>query len=448
MVFDGPPGHECGRFVEVEDQHGHNIAPGEWIEPAAGDKFWRLRIAADRLDRKRTEELEWAVRYALEEWAPSGSNKAERMRKLLIDAPAPQAPEWIEVTRQLGERVARLEAVGQLLDVKTPPIESPGPYVAPTPPPAQHVHVYLEGKCECGDTIQAAARRTEPAPSKLHETFAGIAKSPEFQQVMTEGVMRDFVRTDRYLKQLLGPEEYEVMQRRLVMGGPRITAEPSGKSKDLTAALGYAPDSIDWQRGLDLVRETIVQRNAARAGLAAVSHQREADMKEATRTVEDLSAKLAETERQLATERDYLAKAGVSMREMQGEIARLQSELESRSNAVLPHSDIARRIRESAYIKEFASWQGDGDWLADATDDQLLDRLLERVKEAERLEEQVGAVLGLCWEANMLPETREPVASVRAALERARNAGRHEADIERAALVAKLQLVREALGQE
>ena len=30
--FDGPPGPEAGRFVEVEDGHGHSIKVGEWSQ--------------------------------------------------------------------------------------------------------------------------------------------------------------------------------------------------------------------------------------------------------------------------------------------------------------------------------------------------------------------------------------------------------------------------------
>ena len=32
IVFDGPPGPEPGRFVEVEDTNGNSIRVGEWIE--------------------------------------------------------------------------------------------------------------------------------------------------------------------------------------------------------------------------------------------------------------------------------------------------------------------------------------------------------------------------------------------------------------------------------
>lgn len=42
VVFDGPPGHESGRFVECEAPDGRSINAGEWHERADG--FWELRI--------------------------------------------------------------------------------------------------------------------------------------------------------------------------------------------------------------------------------------------------------------------------------------------------------------------------------------------------------------------------------------------------------------------
>lgn len=42
IVFDGPPSHESGRFVEVEDETGASISFGEWVEREDG--FWVLRI--------------------------------------------------------------------------------------------------------------------------------------------------------------------------------------------------------------------------------------------------------------------------------------------------------------------------------------------------------------------------------------------------------------------
>ena len=42
IVFDGPPSHESGRFVEVEDATGRSIRFGEWVERADG--YWVLRL--------------------------------------------------------------------------------------------------------------------------------------------------------------------------------------------------------------------------------------------------------------------------------------------------------------------------------------------------------------------------------------------------------------------
>ena len=42
IVFDGPPSHESGRFVETEDSEGYGISIGTWIERPDG--FWALRI--------------------------------------------------------------------------------------------------------------------------------------------------------------------------------------------------------------------------------------------------------------------------------------------------------------------------------------------------------------------------------------------------------------------
>ena len=44
IVFDGPPGPEGPRFIEVETDDGYSIPVGEWQERPDGD--WALRIAA------------------------------------------------------------------------------------------------------------------------------------------------------------------------------------------------------------------------------------------------------------------------------------------------------------------------------------------------------------------------------------------------------------------
>ena len=45
VVFDGPPSHESGRFVEVELDNGHSVCRGEWIERSPNEKgviYWDL----------------------------------------------------------------------------------------------------------------------------------------------------------------------------------------------------------------------------------------------------------------------------------------------------------------------------------------------------------------------------------------------------------------------
>lgn len=42
IIFDGPPSHESGRFVEVENDRGQSVSVGEWEEREDG--LWALRI--------------------------------------------------------------------------------------------------------------------------------------------------------------------------------------------------------------------------------------------------------------------------------------------------------------------------------------------------------------------------------------------------------------------
>lgn len=47
IVFDGPPSHKSGRFIEVENGKGESISVGEWLE--RGDGLWVLRIKSEEL---------------------------------------------------------------------------------------------------------------------------------------------------------------------------------------------------------------------------------------------------------------------------------------------------------------------------------------------------------------------------------------------------------------
>ena len=44
IVFDGPPSHDSGRFVEVECPPGKGVSFGEWVE--RDDGYWALRFRA------------------------------------------------------------------------------------------------------------------------------------------------------------------------------------------------------------------------------------------------------------------------------------------------------------------------------------------------------------------------------------------------------------------
>lgn len=48
VLFDGPPSHESGRFVEVEDSQRRGIRAGEWVE--RDDGYWVLRIRPEVFD--------------------------------------------------------------------------------------------------------------------------------------------------------------------------------------------------------------------------------------------------------------------------------------------------------------------------------------------------------------------------------------------------------------
>ncbi len=69
LVFDGPPGPECGRFVETENEHGHSIGVGDWIQRPDG--YWVLRITGV-FPNLREHALEPWLRWTMEEARAAG----------------------------------------------------------------------------------------------------------------------------------------------------------------------------------------------------------------------------------------------------------------------------------------------------------------------------------------------------------------------------------------
>lgn len=53
IIFDGPPGPEGPRFVEIEDDAGKSMRVGDWAEHRPegheDDGLWRLRISLAEL---------------------------------------------------------------------------------------------------------------------------------------------------------------------------------------------------------------------------------------------------------------------------------------------------------------------------------------------------------------------------------------------------------------
>lgn len=72
IVFDGPPGPESGRFVEVE-QGGESIAFGDWIQREDG--YWVLELPLSVADfavleaaQRAREAKEKYIKRGLSEW--------------------------------------------------------------------------------------------------------------------------------------------------------------------------------------------------------------------------------------------------------------------------------------------------------------------------------------------------------------------------------------------
>ena len=97
IVFDGPPGPQPGRFVEVEDGNGNSISIGQWFERPDGN--WGLRIGwPSELDtlrsqvetlRAENERLRGLVKWLREGYREmsrwSADEAAERTRRYSLD---------------------------------------------------------------------------------------------------------------------------------------------------------------------------------------------------------------------------------------------------------------------------------------------------------------------------------------------------------------------------
>lgn len=80
IIFDGPSGHESGRFVEVEDAEGRGQRVGEWKERDGG--LWALgpfveAAQRDKLLEAVTPLMAFAEGYACDCEARDGDGAVE-----------------------------------------------------------------------------------------------------------------------------------------------------------------------------------------------------------------------------------------------------------------------------------------------------------------------------------------------------------------------------------
>lgn len=82
VVFDGPPSHESGRFVEVENSEGKSILFGEWLQRSDG--YWVLRFRAALSSSRPCAHEEEAKRLAVE-WKQCHEQNSRLVSEHLID---------------------------------------------------------------------------------------------------------------------------------------------------------------------------------------------------------------------------------------------------------------------------------------------------------------------------------------------------------------------------
>ena len=119
IVFDGPPGPEAGRFVEVEDAAGKSMRFGTWVHRPDG--FWVLRIStAPVLDELKAllritehDGSQWISADAFDELiarhatAEAFDEFAVLVRRILLQPKAAHDSAWVERARAA---IAKAEA--------------------------------------------------------------------------------------------------------------------------------------------------------------------------------------------------------------------------------------------------------------------------------------------------------------------------------------------------
>jgi hypothetical protein len=112
IVFDGPPGPEAGRFVEVEDDSGKSISVGEWIHRPDG--FWALRMPDPRPDVSSIEKS-WTTEQSSN---LSSAVYYPRESILEIEFRSSSRYQYFEVSQHVAEELFSSEQPGMNLAKK------------------------------------------------------------------------------------------------------------------------------------------------------------------------------------------------------------------------------------------------------------------------------------------------------------------------------------------
>lgn len=122
VVFDGPPRHESGRFIEVEDPSGKSVSVGEWI--SRGNGLWALRIPRPRpepavpVDGREAEELRRGIEEIVKTCRPcvstrgegcTGCHIVEELELLLDRVDARDSLAYLEQRRESPDTYTRAE---------------------------------------------------------------------------------------------------------------------------------------------------------------------------------------------------------------------------------------------------------------------------------------------------------------------------------------------------
>ena len=100
ILFDGPPSHDSGRFVEVEDATGKSISVGTWKQEG---RYWVLEIHSDMTVRAELAEIRETAQEIYRHYAGSPNQVAalKKLRSLVgfDDGPKPLPPESQDAKR-------------------------------------------------------------------------------------------------------------------------------------------------------------------------------------------------------------------------------------------------------------------------------------------------------------------------------------------------------------